>query len=36
MTVKPEWVCGLWAFDGLEDWEREEQPALMTMDEVDA
>lgn len=26
--------CSLWAFDGLEDWEREELDALMTMAEV--
>lgn len=28
--------CNAWTFDGLEDWEREDQPALMTMDEVGA
>ena len=24
--------CGDWTFDGLEDWEREETEALMTME----
>ncbi len=32
---KPDEVfCMLWTFDGLEDWEREEQPALMTMETI--
>lgn len=28
--------CGRWSFDGLEDWEREELDALVTVDEVNA
>ena len=36
MTVKKDWYCGCWTFDGLEDWEREDTDALMAMDEVNA
>lgn len=36
MTVKPEWVCGAWASDGLGDEERADlypEYALVTMEE---
>lgn len=27
----PNWVCSDWAFDGLEDWEREDTLVTMEM-----
>lgn len=32
MPVSKNWTCGKWTFDGLEEWEREETEALMTME----
>ena len=34
IQVDPWQVCSAWAYDGLDDWERDELDALVTMDTV--
>lgn len=32
--TEPDGYCQAWAYDGLDDWERDELDALVTMDSV--